>query len=216
MSNPFLIFSWNAPFLPAFRGLLLKDAERGAIPLVISRSTWPGQYLRSMYLREAERGGDEPSRLLPRFMTLDEAVESWYAAAHGKGGRNWTEQFQITGDLPADDNDFRCEFAAPSGQQFEERGTVSEPDFLRGTVAFFCAESDLFHIFRRIFCKQSARGDGILRDSAAEGLVPKRNGLCRTAGGIRQQFSVDRECGAESGSERHAAGAGESASGSEG
>ena len=84
MSNPFLIFSWNAPFLPAFRGLLLKDAERGAIPLVISRSTWPGQYLRSMYLREAERGGDEPSRLLPRFMTLDEAVESWYAAAHGK------------------------------------------------------------------------------------------------------------------------------------
>ena len=84
MSNPFLIFSWNAPFLPAFRGLLLKDAERGAIPLVISRSTWPGQYLRSMYLREAERGRDEPSRLLPRFMTLDEAVESWYAAAHGK------------------------------------------------------------------------------------------------------------------------------------
>jgi|GEM_PF-7062738 len=39
MSNPFLIFSWNAPFLPAFRKLLLKDAERGAIPLVISRST---------------------------------------------------------------------------------------------------------------------------------------------------------------------------------
>lgn len=84
MPEPFLIFSWNAPFLPAFRNMLLEDAKRGAIPLVISRSTWPGQYLRAMYLREAQRGADSASRLLPRFLTLDQAIESWYASVCGE------------------------------------------------------------------------------------------------------------------------------------
>ena len=84
MPEPFLIFSWNAPFLPAFRNMLLEDAKQGAIPLVISRSTWPGQYLRAMYLREAQRGADSASRLLPRFLTLDQAVESWYASVSGE------------------------------------------------------------------------------------------------------------------------------------
>ena len=71
-------------------------------------------------------------------------------AAHGKGGRTWTDQFQNAGDLPADDTDFRCEFAAPSGQ----------PDCRRDSSAVFRRP----RMRRRVRFRASRRRRGRIRE----------------------------------------------------
>lgn len=93
MPAPFLVFSWNRPFLPAFKALL--DARHGGVagtpgapgpevsggrpsgpvvPLIIAPSTKPWEHLRRLYAEEKK------ARVLPRFTTFDELITRWHAA----------------------------------------------------------------------------------------------------------------------------------------
>lgn len=67
------IFSWNKPFLPAFRNFL--DSQRHSsleIPLLVSPTYRPWQYLQTLY------GAGSRARILPRLVTLTELMELWH------------------------------------------------------------------------------------------------------------------------------------------
>lgn len=80
MSSPFYLFDWNIPFLPSLKTFLSlrQDTARGVIPLLITPTSRPWKYLLDLYRKEGV------SRILPRFLTLNDAVSLWHTCLHGK------------------------------------------------------------------------------------------------------------------------------------
>ena len=93
MPKPFLVFPWNRPFLPSLKALLDRVSARpgGAVPLIVSPTSRPWQYLKALYRREAEQAAGRRkaslTRLLPRVVTLNELVQAWHADATGSAAR---------------------------------------------------------------------------------------------------------------------------------
>ena len=93
MPKPFLVFPWNRPFLPSLKRLLDRESARpgGAVPLIVSPTSRPWQYLKALYRREAEQAAARrlpaASRLMPRVVTLNELACAWHAEATGQAAR---------------------------------------------------------------------------------------------------------------------------------
>ncbi len=79
MPEPFLIFPWNTPFLPAFTAWLDRLCpDPLAVPLLITPTARPRLALRGLY------AGQKKARILPRLITLNEALRLWHRTVTGK------------------------------------------------------------------------------------------------------------------------------------
>ncbi len=73
MPSPFLIFSWNRPFIPEFKKYLCaQHADASAIPLLITPTFRFAKYLNACF------AGDQKAHILPTVLPLREASALWY------------------------------------------------------------------------------------------------------------------------------------------
>lgn len=70
MNNPFFLFSWQKPFLPALKNFMDKAGRPGDTILIVPHKR-PGRYMRELY-----KGGWRPV-LLPQVLTVGEVVQIW-------------------------------------------------------------------------------------------------------------------------------------------